>query len=189
MLIWIATMATWQKTREIRFRSAAAILQTFDLPKDGRYYKRLITGFERIFYATFFFSSDQQVGEATIMERQSFRFIRDAKLWYTDSGRSGSQVPFQERAENAIILSEEFWKEIQEHPTPVDLALVKALAERFVRKRREWVRRMLTTLPRSRGVSHVGLPRPQHRTDMKQHRLRLQPFGLQALHLFSPILS
>jgi hypothetical protein len=61
LLIWIATMAVWQKTREIRFRSAAAILEAFGLPKDGRYYKRLIAGFERIFYSTFFFSSDQQV--------------------------------------------------------------------------------------------------------------------------------
>lgn len=129
LLIWIATMATWQKTREIRFRSAATILETFGLPKDGRYYKSLITGFERIFYATFFFSSDQQVGEATIMERQSFRFVRDAKLWYAESGRLESSMPLQHRNENAIMLSEEFWKEVQDHPIPVDLAIVKALAD------------------------------------------------------------
>src|SRR5207237_371050 len=36
LLIWIATMATWQKNRVIRFRSAGAILETFALPKDGR---------------------------------------------------------------------------------------------------------------------------------------------------------
>jgi alpha-beta hydrolase superfamily lysophospholipase len=29
LLIWIATMATWHKSRVIRFRSAAAILETF----------------------------------------------------------------------------------------------------------------------------------------------------------------
>ena len=33
LLIWIATMATWQKSWIIRFRSAAAILETFGLPK------------------------------------------------------------------------------------------------------------------------------------------------------------
>lgn len=129
LLIWIATMATWQKTREIRFRSAAAILETFGLPKDGRYYKRLIAGFERIFYSTFFFSSDQQVGEATIMERRSFRFVRDAKLWYVEPSASEATASPQPRAENVIVLSEEFWKEIQEHPIPVDLAVVKALAD------------------------------------------------------------
>jgi len=35
---WIATMAIWHKAREIHFRSAATILETFGLPKDGRYY-------------------------------------------------------------------------------------------------------------------------------------------------------
>jgi hypothetical protein len=129
LLIWIATMATWQKTREIHFRSAAAILETFGLPKDGRYYKRLIAGFERIFYATFFFSSDQQLGEATVMERQSFRFVRDVNLWYTESAPAESSIPSSTRSENTIMLSEEFWNEIQEHPIPVDLAIVKALAD------------------------------------------------------------
>lgn len=129
LLIWIATMATWQKAREIRFRSAAAILETFGLPKDGRYYKRLIAGFERIFYATFFFSSDQQVGEATVIERQSFRFVRDVKLWYAESSPSEFPAPAKARLGNAIMLSEEFWNEIQEHPIPVDLAIVRALAD------------------------------------------------------------
>ncbi len=129
LLIWVATMAVWQKTREIHFRSAATILEAFGLPKDGRYYKRLIAGFERIFYATFFFSSDEQVGEATIMERQSFRFVKDAKLWYAEPSVPATAALFQQRPENIIVLSEEFWREIQEHPIPVDLAVVKALAD------------------------------------------------------------
>jgi hypothetical protein len=129
LLIWIATMAIWQKTREIRFRSGAAILEAFGLPKDGRYYKRLIAGFERIFYATFFFSSDRELGEAIVMERQSFRFVKDAKLWYAESGTSESTMPAQARSANAIILSEEFWNEIQAHPIPVDLSIVKVLAD------------------------------------------------------------
>lgn len=103
LLIWIATMATWQKTREIRFRSAAVILDTFGLPKDGRYYKRLVAGFERIFYATFFFSSDHQLGDATVIERQSFRFVRDAKLWYAESAPSESSILSSTRSENTII--------------------------------------------------------------------------------------
>jgi hypothetical protein len=126
LLIWIATMAVLQKTREIRFRSAATILETFGLPKDGRYYRRLIAGFERIFYSTFFFCSDEQVGEATVMDRHSFRFVKEAKLWYAPTGSPGA-IP--SRAENVIVLSEEFWREIQEHPIPVDLVVVKALAD------------------------------------------------------------
>lgn len=34
LLIWIAAMATWQKSRVICFRSAAAIIETFGLPDD-----------------------------------------------------------------------------------------------------------------------------------------------------------
>lgn len=62
------------------------------------------------------------------MERRSFRFVKDAKLWYAGPGASQSSAG-QPRTENIIVLSEEFWREIQEHPIPVDLAVVKALAD------------------------------------------------------------
>jgi hypothetical protein len=125
LLIWIATMATWQKDREIRFRSAAPILETFGLPKDGRYYKRLIAGFERIFYSTFYFASEDQDTEAVVITRTSFRFVKDLRLWCFRQGPSEQCGPH----ENVILLSEEFWREIQEHPIPVDLNVVRALAD------------------------------------------------------------
>lgn len=83
LLIWIASMATWQKSRATHFRSAATILETSGLPKDGRYYKRLIAGFERIFYSTVFFTSDEQNAETVIITRTSLRFVSTLKLWYT----------------------------------------------------------------------------------------------------------
>ena len=128
LLIWIASMATWQKSRAIRFRSAATILETFGLPKDGRYYKRPIAGFERIFYATFFFTSDEQNAETIMITRTSFRFVSTLKLWYirgTPSDHERDPSPI----ENSILLSEEFWNEIQGHPIPVDLNVVRALAD------------------------------------------------------------
>lgn len=128
LLIWIASMATWQKNRVIRFRSAATILETFGLPKDGRYYKRLIAGFERIFYSTFYFASDEHDAEAVVITRTSFRFVKDLRLWFTKDDGAG-QEPASPRHENVIVLSEEFWREIQEHPIPVDLNIVKALAD------------------------------------------------------------
>jgi Plasmid encoded RepA protein len=128
LLIWIATMATWQKARVIRFRSAAIILDTFGLPKDGRYYKRLVAGFERIFYATFYFASDEQQAETVVITRTSFRFVKDLRLWFVREG-SADQHPGTSRRENVIVLSEEFWREIQQHPIPVDLSVVRALAD------------------------------------------------------------
>jgi len=128
LLIWIASMATWQKTRAIRFRSAATILETFALPKDGRYYKRLIAGFERIFYSTFYFTTDEHNAETVMITRTSFRFVSTLKLWYirgTSSNQEHDSGPF----ENTIVLSEEFWNEIQRHPIPVDLNVVRALAD------------------------------------------------------------
>jgi Plasmid encoded RepA protein len=121
-------MATWQKARVIRFRSAAIILDTFGLPKDGRYYKRLVAGFERIFYATFFFASDEQQAETVVITRTSFRFVKDLRLWFVREG-SADQHPGTSRRENVIVLSEEFWREIQQHPIPVDLSVVRALAD------------------------------------------------------------
>lgn len=128
LLIWIASMATWQKNRVIRFRSAATILETFNLPKDGRYYKRLIAGFQRIFYSTFYFASDDQDTEAVVITRTSFRFVRDLQLWYVKRGVPGKESGLN-RQENVIMLSEEFWGEIREHPIPVDLNVVRALAD------------------------------------------------------------
>jgi len=128
LLIWIASVATWQKTRVIRFRSAATILETFGLPKDGRYYKRLIAGFERIFYSTFFFASDEEVAEKVVITQTSFRFVSTLKLWYL-RGASTEPEPDTTLGENTIVLSEEFWTEIQRHPIPIDLTVVRALAD------------------------------------------------------------
>lgn len=40
--IWIATLALWQKSRELQFDSAAQMLDFFHLPKDGPHYRRLV---------------------------------------------------------------------------------------------------------------------------------------------------
>ncbi len=153
LLIWIASMATWHKARVIRFRSAATILETFGLPKDGRYYKRLIAGFERIFYSTFFFTSDEQNAETIMITRTSFRFVSTLKLWYIRGA-----APHRERdpgpLENTIVLSEEFWNEIQRHPIPVDLNVVRALADSpgnldlyIWLVWRSWTAKMLVNIP------------------------------------------
>lgn len=46
--IWLATMALRQKSKTVKFRSAAQLLDTFGLPKDGKTYRRLVEGFKRI---------------------------------------------------------------------------------------------------------------------------------------------
>jgi hypothetical protein len=108
--------------------SGATILDAFQLPKDGRYYKRLIAGFERVFYSTFYFAGDEQGADAVVITSTSFRFVKDLRLWYFHSNETGNISEGVTR-ENVIVLSEEFWREIQEHPIPVDLNVVRALAD------------------------------------------------------------
>jgi hypothetical protein len=68
-----------------------------DCPTNSRYYKRLSAGFERIFYSTFSFCSDQELGEAVVTERQSFRSLKDAKLWYAEPGTLHSPTVSQRK--------------------------------------------------------------------------------------------
>ena len=40
--IWVATLAVRQKSRTVRFNSAAETLDFFQLPKEGLHYRRLV---------------------------------------------------------------------------------------------------------------------------------------------------
>jgi hypothetical protein len=57
--LWVATLAVRQKSRVVYFRSAAEILEEFDLPRDGPHYRRLVQAFKRIFTSTIYFGTDR----------------------------------------------------------------------------------------------------------------------------------
>jgi len=121
-------MATWHKDRVIRFRSAATILDAFQPPKDGRYYKRLIAGFERIFYSTFYLASDEQNAEAVVMTRTIFRLVKDLRLWYFKTNDAGvSREPFRVRISSSSPRNS--GERFRSNPIPVDLSVVRALAD------------------------------------------------------------
>jgi hypothetical protein len=46
--IWVATLALRQKSRTVHFDRAAQMLEFFRLAKDGRYYRRMVQGFQHI---------------------------------------------------------------------------------------------------------------------------------------------
>jgi len=52
--IWVATIAVRQRSRVVRFGAASEILDFFRLFKDGKRYRRLMDGFQRVFGATIF---------------------------------------------------------------------------------------------------------------------------------------
>ena len=122
--IFLATLAVQQKSQVIRFRSASEMLETFGMHKGGKEYRRLIEAFERIFGATMFFGTDTLKGSAKVVHRSRFNFLQEATIWYN---RDTSQAQ-SEAFENVIVLSDEFYREITEHPIPTDLEAVRVLS-------------------------------------------------------------
>jgi hypothetical protein len=123
--IFLSTLAVRQQSQTIRFKSAAQMLDTFDMAKGGKEYRRLVSAFERIFGATIFFSTDSTRGRARIVQRSRFNFLREAQIWYD---RNPAESDGAERFENVTVLSDEFYSEIMNHPIPTDIDAVKVLA-------------------------------------------------------------
>jgi Plasmid encoded RepA protein len=122
--IWIATLALRQKGRAVRFRSAAQMLEFFHLTKDGRHYRRIVEGFQRVFAATTFFGTDDQPGRNQMTDCTRFHFFESMHLWFSDAdpvGQNGS-------SENTITLSDAFFRKCNEHRIPVEREVVAALA-------------------------------------------------------------
>jgi len=125
--IWVATLALRQGDRTIRFDTASQILETFDLPRDGKTYRRLVEGFKRVFAATIFFGTEEQRDKAVFVDWGRFHFFDRMQVWFTREVQQPA-LPGEE-FQNVVVLSEQFWKEIQQHPIPVDLNVVRALAD------------------------------------------------------------
>jgi hypothetical protein len=123
--IWVATLAVLQRIRFVRFASPYALLDYFELPKNGYHYKRIVQGFQRIFSATIFFGTEEQHQRAAVSDSVRFHFFDRMQLWYN---REESAEADRNEHHNAITLSEAFHKEIDRHKIPVERRMVAALA-------------------------------------------------------------
>jgi hypothetical protein len=124
--IWVATLAVKQKSRTVRFRRAAQLLEFPQLPKDGIHYRRLIQGFQRIFAASIFFGTDVEQEADKVFDWARFHFFDHMMLWFERAEFQNSPGP--DRAENIITLSEGFYEEVNQHPIPVERHVVAGLA-------------------------------------------------------------
>jgi len=115
-----------QQSQTIRFRTASEMLDAFALHKGGREYRRLVSAFERIFGATIFFGTDNMMPRAKVVQRTRLSFFSEAQIWYS---RNPAQCPLDDQFQNVIVLSDDFYKEISEHPIPADLEAVKAFSD------------------------------------------------------------
>jgi hypothetical protein len=101
------------------------MLETFGLSKGGKEYRRLVSAFERVFGATIFFGTDTQTSRAAVVHRARFHFFSEARIWYNRA--SDEELPAS-GSENVIVLSDEFYREVIQHPIPADLGAVRLLA-------------------------------------------------------------
>jgi len=124
--IWVATLALWQKSREVHFDSAARMLDFFHLPKDGFHYRRLVEAFQRVFGATIFFGTEENSAANNLLDWTRFHFLDRMKLWYGTGDRSSAAEAKAD--DNVITLSEVFYNEIQQHPIPLEREVVSSLA-------------------------------------------------------------
>ena len=123
--IFLATLAVRTQSHTISFRSAAEMLDSFGMQQGGSQYRRLIGAFQRIFGATIFFGTDTQRERAPIINQARFNFMSEARIWYA---RDPQQENLPGECQNVIVLTEEFYREIQAHPIPMDLEAAKALS-------------------------------------------------------------
>jgi hypothetical protein len=59
-----------------------------------------------------------------LWDYRRFHFFDEMKVWCSTSAR---QDLLPEAADNTLILSESFWKEIEAHPIPIDMTVVREL--------------------------------------------------------------
>ena len=123
--IWIATLALRQRSRVIRFGSAAEMLDFFHLFKNGKRYRRIMEGFQRIFAATIFFGTTDEPNGKPVLDWARFHFFDCMHLWFHEG--EGEAVD-SDSSENSIVLSEAFYEEIDQHRIPVEREVVAALA-------------------------------------------------------------
>ena len=123
--IFLATLATRQKSPRVTFPSAADMLDTFGMQQGGSQYRRLIAAFERIFGATIFFGTDTQLDRAAVVHQARFNFMSEATIWYS---RDPRQEALPGGGENVILLTDEFYREVTAHPIPTDLQAARTLS-------------------------------------------------------------
>ena len=101
------------------------MLDSFGMQQGGTQYRRLVAAFQRIFGATILFGTDTQRESAAVVHRARFSFMSEARIWYS---RDPDQRHLPGDCQNVIVLSDEVYHEILDHPIPTDLEAAKALS-------------------------------------------------------------
>ena len=123
--IWLATLAHNQKSRTLHFDSPTQLLDYFHLPKDGAQYRRIRAAFQRVFAATILFGTQDGLRNQILVDSTRFHFLDQIQLWFNRNSEPESSD--SHTLDNVVVLSEPFYREISEHPIPVEREVIAAL--------------------------------------------------------------
>src|SRR5215831_17389894 len=105
--IWLATLALQQRSPTLHFDSPSQLLDYFRLRKDGSQYRRIKAAFQRVFAATIFFGSEDQLKKHLVVDWTRFHFLQ---LWFNRD--HNVQAAPQETPHNVVVLSDAFYREL-----------------------------------------------------------------------------
>jgi Plasmid encoded RepA protein len=128
VIIWLATRAVITDSRIVTFRSVMEVMVDLGLSTGGQQYKRFEEALDRVFYATFFIEENRGL----VFEHEEYTFLREKAFRFIDSRqqlrrRHPGRRPAN--AENQIVLTEEIFSIIKRCQIPVDLTVVRELAD------------------------------------------------------------
>lgn len=122
-----------QAGRVLRFRAGIEILETFGLVRDGKTYQRIADGFLRTYAATTHFGTERDLPTARIVEMARFHFFDFVRLWRPKRGGGDASLKqlllANDEFENLVVLSEDWYSEIIQHPIPIERNVVAALTD------------------------------------------------------------
>jgi hypothetical protein len=131
VLVWVTTLAARAKAKDgtvprvLEFSSGAEFLNAFGLQPDGKNYQRARRRFMRVFYATWFFSKNNQRDED---EAQRVNFFNRIHLWFSRDIHA-PLLPSKE-FRNSIELSDIFREDLEHHLPPVDLTAIATWSDK-----------------------------------------------------------
>jgi hypothetical protein len=101
------------------------MLDAFGMQQGGSQDRRLIGASQRVIGATIFFGTDAHRSISLVLHEARFNFMSEARIWYS---RDPGQRNLPGECQNLIVLTEEFYREVVDHPIPTDLEAAKALS-------------------------------------------------------------
>ncbi len=116
VLFYLATLAIRQQSRTLSIPSFAAILAEWKIAPSGSYYQRLREAFQRVLSSTIYFGTDNDFIHGTVWEDNGLRPFPPAD---SRGGNSSSARTHE------VTLSKVFWRELQDHPIPVNANIVR----------------------------------------------------------------